>query len=61
MGPGTIVGDNPFELGQNGGVGAVWIKTLPGHTGTIHVRASHTVLGAGSVAIEVTPAPMDSA
>ena len=26
QGPGTIVGDNPFQLADSGGVGAVWIQ-----------------------------------
>lgn len=52
-GPGIIIGDNPFELEGPGGVGAVWIKSLPGHTGRIEVEASHPSLGRRSIAIEV--------
>ncbi len=52
-GPGILVGDNPFLLDQNGGAGAVWIKTRPGQTGTIHVAAHHDALGSGSVEIRV--------
>ena len=42
-GPGVIVGDNPFTLlDDSGGVGAVWIKSLPNRTGTIVVRATYS-------------------
>jgi beta-galactosidase len=42
-GPGTIVGDNPFTLmNDSGGVGAVWIKTLPKMSGTINVTAFYS-------------------
>ncbi len=54
-GPGVIVGDNPFQWEASGGVGAVWIKTLPGQTGRIIVTASHSTLGSKTVAIEVRP------
>jgi beta-galactosidase len=56
-GPGTIIGDNPFSLAETGGVGAVWIRTLPGRTGRLHVSASHSRLGSKSVTIEVLPQP----
>ena len=52
-GPAIIVGDNPFQLGDSGGVGAVWIRTLPGKRGRIRVEASHTVLGRSAVEISV--------
>jgi beta-galactosidase len=54
-GPGTIVGDNPFALADSGGVGAVWIKTLPNSSGRITVTASHSSLGRKSVEIQVSP------
>ncbi|HEV2319640.1 MAG TPA: hypothetical protein VGV18_07810, partial [Verrucomicrobiae bacterium] len=42
-GPGIIVGDNPFTLlDDSGGVGAVWIKSLPDKTGRILVRAMYS-------------------
>ena len=50
-GPGAIVGDNPFQLRDSGGVGAVWIKTLPGRTGPIRIEADHAVLGRSSLTI----------
>lgn len=40
-GPGVIVGDNPFTLDESGGVGAVFIRTMAGRTGTIHIEAWH--------------------
>ena len=43
-GPGRIVGDNPFDLDLTGGMGAVWIRSLPGTRGMIRVHAEHTVL-----------------
>ena len=53
-GPGVIVGDNPFSLVDSGGVGAVWIRTLPRRSGSITIKAVHSSLGAKSVAINVT-------
>ncbi|HTB85863.1 MAG TPA: glycoside hydrolase family 2 TIM barrel-domain containing protein [Candidatus Sulfotelmatobacter sp.] len=56
-GPGVIVGDNPFTLlDDSGGVGAVWIKTLPAATGSIVVKAVHSALGEQSVNVNVKPA-----
>lgn len=55
-GPGVIVGDNPFTLlNDSGGVGAVWIKTLPGATGSIVVKAVHSTLGEKSVTVNIKP------
>jgi beta-galactosidase len=55
-GPGVIVGDNPFTLADSGGVGAIWIKTVPNQTGTIAITANHSALGSKFVSIEVQPA-----
>jgi beta-galactosidase len=44
-GPGVLVGDNPFDFAAAGGVGAVWIRSLPGAAGTVTVSVSHPVLG----------------
>ena len=52
-GPGVIVGDNPFPLADTGGVGAVWIRTVPGGAGRIRVTATHSSLGGKSVEIRV--------
>jgi beta-galactosidase len=54
-GPGTIVGDNPFTLTDSGGVGAVWIKTIPDGSGQIIVTATHSSRGKKSVSIDVQP------
>jgi beta-galactosidase len=60
-GPGGMIGDNPFAFGDAGGVGAVWIRTLPGSPGTVTVKASHPVLGSGTASIKVLPAsPADA-
>lgn len=52
-GPGVIVGDNPFSLADSGGVGAIWIKTLPSSSGKIRVTATHPSLGSKSLEIAV--------
>ena len=55
-GPGEIVGDNPFLLDESGGVGAVWLRTLPGAHAPITVTATHALLGRRTVTVEVLPA-----
>ncbi|MCE5205465.1 MAG: glycoside hydrolase family 2 protein [Porphyromonadaceae bacterium] len=40
-GPGVIIGDNPFNLEESGGSGAIWIKSLNHIKGEIRVIASH--------------------
>jgi beta-galactosidase len=50
-GPGEIVGDNPFDLKESGGVGAVWIRSVPDRQGVIRIEAIHSELGKGVVAI----------
>ncbi|HEX4748705.1 MAG TPA: hypothetical protein VH302_04105 [Bryobacteraceae bacterium] len=52
-GPGVIVGDNPFDLTESGGGGAVWIKAKPGSRGRIRVFAHHVSLGSRSVEINI--------
>lgn len=52
-GPGEIVGDNPFQIGDNGGSGAVWVKPASGANGVIRIQAAHPVLGTKSVSIQV--------
>lgn len=51
-GPGIIVGDNPFSLAESGGVGAVYIRTVSGRPGAIHVDAWHSALGKASADIQ---------
>ncbi len=55
-GPGIIVGDNPFSLAENGGAGAVYVRTRPGRVGRIRIEAKHSVLSGGSVEILVREA-----
>jgi len=55
-GPGSIVGDNPFNLEPSGGVGAVWIKSAPGGAGRVRITATHSSLGKKSVEIAIRPA-----
>jgi beta-galactosidase len=54
IGPGVIVGDNPFRLTDSGGVGAIWIKTSPKSSGRTTVEATHSLLGTKSIEINVT-------
>jgi beta-galactosidase len=54
-GAGVLVGDSPFALADSGGVGAVWIKTVPNGSGHIMVKATHSTLGKKSVKIRVQP------
>jgi len=54
-GPGVIVGDNPFGLGDSGGVGAVWVKALPHASGQVVLTATHSHLGSRTVEIAVRP------
>ena len=48
-------GGFPFEA--NGGVGGVYIRTLPGQPGEITVRVSHPTLGSAAARITATSAP----
>jgi beta-galactosidase len=57
-GPGTLIGDNPFQWDDSGGVGAVWIRTLPNRPGQIVVTAAHERFGRKSVAISVRRGPV---
>ncbi len=57
-GPGTIIGDNPFSLVENGGAGAVWVRASAGRTGKIRIDAENTILGIKVVEIQVrAPSP----
>ena len=35
-GPGVLIGDNPFDFAAAGGVGAAWLRSLPGSRGPRH-------------------------
>jgi beta-galactosidase len=50
-GPAVLLGDNPFEFGQYGGLGAVWIRSLAGRPGAITLTASHPLLGQAEVQV----------
>ncbi len=52
-GPGVLVGENPFALGDAGGAGAVWIRTIAGQVGAIAITAEHERLGQARVEIRV--------
>jgi beta-galactosidase len=52
-GPGVLIGESPFDFAGAGGVGAVWIRSLPGSAGTVVVSASHPGLGQASVEVRV--------
>ncbi|HEX3813616.1 MAG TPA: glycoside hydrolase family 2 TIM barrel-domain containing protein [Mycobacteriales bacterium] len=47
-GPAALIGDNPFSFADIPGVGAVWVRSLPGQTGVVTVTATHPVLGTAS-------------
>jgi beta-galactosidase len=53
-GPGLVIGDNPFPFGEYGGLGAVWIRSVPDRLGTIRVTARHPTLGRAEVRIEAS-------
>jgi beta-galactosidase len=50
-GPGTIIGDNPFDLEDTGAVGAVWVRTVAGEPGSIALRAFTRELGTQTASI----------
>jgi beta-galactosidase len=50
-GPAVLVGENPFPFADTGGVGAVWVRTLPGKAGAITVQATHDQLGTAKTTI----------
>jgi beta-galactosidase len=52
-GPAILIGDNPFQLGESGGVGAVWIKSQTARMGKVTITAEHTSQGKKSLTIEV--------
>ena len=54
-GPGFLIGDNPFAFGEYGGLGAVWIRSLPARPGTITVTARHQNLGQAQVQVQSLP------
>ena len=59
-GPGELIGDNPFAFGEYGGLGAVWLRSLPGRSGPVTVTAEHPQLGRARVTIGVATAGRQS-
>lgn len=55
-GPGTIIGDNPFNLKESGGAAAIWVKAQPKTSGRITLQATHEVLGNKIITIDVMAA-----
>ena len=55
-GPAVLVGVSPLDFGATGGVGAAWIRSIPGSAGLVTVRASHPALGEATAAITVREA-----
>jgi hypothetical protein len=41
----------PFEFGQYGGLGAVWIRSLAGQPGAITLTAGYPLLGQAEVQV----------
>jgi beta-galactosidase len=56
-GPAVLVGDNPLDFGATGGVGAVWVRSLPGSPGTVTVRAAHPALGTAEATVRIRQVP----
>jgi beta-galactosidase len=54
-GPGQLIGDNPFPFGIYGGVGGVFLRSIPGRTGTLTVTVSNTTLGSSTIRLTVIP------
>jgi beta-galactosidase len=52
-GNGEFIGESPFDLGDNGGVAAIWVRTLAGQRGRIECTVRHSVLNMQSVSINV--------
>ncbi|MPZ82796.1 MAG: hypothetical protein GEV28_21285 [Actinophytocola sp.] len=52
-GPAVLVGDNPFAFADAGGVGAVWLRTVPYSPGTVTLRASTPTLGSATAEVRV--------
>lgn len=52
-GPAVLIGDNPFDFQAAGGVGAVWVRSLPGRAETVRVSASHPVLGDAAARLRI--------
>ena len=56
-GPAELIGESPFDFASAGGVGAVWIRSLPGSPGTVTVTASHPALGRAVAQVRIRAVP----
>jgi beta-galactosidase len=54
-GPGTLIGQNPFEFATYGGVGGAFIRSQRGSSGLVTVTAEHPTLGQAAASVLVTP------
>ena len=48
-----IVGENPFEFAAYGGVGSVFLRSIPHRTGLVQVTAAHPTLGSVTAPLTV--------
>ncbi len=55
-GPGTLIGDNPFDFGAYGGVGGAFLRSQQGRPGPVSVTARHP--GLGEATVQITSAPV---
>lgn len=53
-GPATLIGETPFAFEDCGGVGAVWVRSQPERSGTIHLHVQHLTLGNATINISVS-------
>ncbi len=53
--PGEIIGDNPFDLSDSGGVAAVWVRAGSSGAGPIRLVARHDILGQQTIQLNVRP------
>jgi beta-galactosidase len=52
-GPGVLVGEKDFPFSSNGGVGAIWVRSMTNKEGTVTVTCTHPTLGSGKVSIHM--------
>jgi beta-galactosidase len=55
-----IVGDNPFQLADTGGLAAVWVKSVQNNHGSVKITATHSLLGKRFAEITLTKARLSS-
>ena len=54
IGPGVLVGQNPFSFWTYGGVGGAFIRSVAGRAGVVSVTAAHPTLGRAQATLTVT-------